>query len=168
MNLWTKRLVFALLGFAIGCLLTAVLAQRASYFWTMEQLARISFSFEEDAKKAAASGRKEDAKQSLIAALRLRQAVAETGTNYHLIWPIDMPAAMVLEVVQDPMQPTMRLDSAFSDPSVTFVYECALVALSFSSAEDQIRNREFSIVAAKYPKSVPENCASVGSAYWAK
>jgi hypothetical protein len=162
-----KSLVLLLSGVVIGSFLTMLLAQRAAYFTAAEQLARISSDFERTAKKLAAEGKQKDAERELVAAIGLRNAIAKID-EHDIIPPIGAPGSMMLEVLLHPREPSIKISDIYSDRATTFMYECALIELSFPRDQEGAKVAERNSLVAHYPKSNPANCAAIGAVFWTK
>lgn len=160
-------IVLVLIGVVGGSLLTSLLAQRAAYFQTAEQLALISSDLERSAKALAAEGKTKLAERQLVAAIGLRNALS-TIDESELTPPLGAPWAMLLELLFNPVEPSLNIKKIYSDRATSFMYECALIDMSFPPDQEEVRVRERDNVVARYPNSNAANCAVLARSFLSK
>ena len=160
-------LMLFLVGFALGCFVTALFAQRGSYFWAGEQLSRTSSVLEREAKALAASGRRDEAREKLMSALQIRQSVSALEQQDQ-VWALDMPAGMFLETLLNPSRPSIDTKAVLADPAVLFMYECALLELPPSSQQSEASQARLNDVVRRYAQTDSAKCSAVGKGFWSK
>lgn len=123
-----RILLVAFIGLIVGALVVTALSQRASYYWAAEILATTAATLEERAKLQRTQGREAEAKDTLGAAIAIREHLGRRSVR-DLSWPLDNPWSFALDFATSPSAPALDVREIYSGGGVTMMLHCAHAGL---------------------------------------
>lgn len=162
---WLAATIGVLLGGAAGAGTTALLAQRASYYWATQNLSKQAAVFETAAKADASDGQETRARDELAASILIRRQIADMRAP-DLSWPVNMPFSMALDVITSPNSPVLNAGAAYASRSTSFLLDCAYTEIQARAASRELQSTNWDAIVSKYPGSNASNCSMLGKEYW--